>query len=414
MRDLVDNDLDLGVAPGSTPGSAPGALLTQRPAPRRRRASSLLFWTLAGSLAAAALIGGVRYGLPVPATPHVVATAPFDVTLNGPGTLEARRHAKLSTTVQGRIDALPYDVGDDVQAAAPIARLEDAEARHDLAQARQQARATEHTIREAEAQRQREEAALRHADRELARQTALRGRGVIAEGALDAAVAEKDAAEARVAEAGARIARLRAELQAAQALEDRRAETVAQMVIVAPFDGVVVAREREVGDVVSPGSTVLEIVDPATLVLSARLDESQMAAMSAGQDAKVTFASEPGQPYHAQVHRIGREVDTETREFTVELALGALPANWAIGQRGAASIVVETRPSTVAIPSETVEKREGVFGAWVLEAGRAAWRPLELGATAAGTVEVLAGLVGGETILSGDRLYAGMRVALPQ
>ncbi|MEO1533000.1 MAG: efflux RND transporter periplasmic adaptor subunit [Pseudomonadota bacterium] len=406
MRDLVNDDVELGAAPGT--------LLTQRPAPRRRTARPLVLWTLAACLAAAALAGGVRYGLPVAATPHVAATGPFNVTLNGPGTLEARRHATLSTTLQGRIDALPYDTGDRVEAAAPIARLEDAEARHDLAQARQQARATEHMIREAEAQLQREEAALRHANRELARQTALRGRGVIAEGALDDAVAEKDAAEARVAEAGARIARLQAELQAARALEDRRAETVAQTVIVAPFDGVVVAREREVGDVISPGSVVMEIVDPTTLVLSARLDESQMAAMAAGQNAQVTFASEPGQPYQARVHRIGREVDTETREFTVELALAALPANWAIGQRGAASIVTETHPAAVTIPSETVEKRDGSFGAWVLEAGRAAWRPLELGATAAGAVEVLAGLAGGETILSGDRLYAGMRVALPQ
>ncbi|MEL6766759.1 MAG: efflux RND transporter periplasmic adaptor subunit [Pseudomonadota bacterium] len=406
MRDLVNDDLELGTAPGT--------LLTQRPAPRRRTARPLVLWTLAACLAAAALAGGVRYGLPVAATPHVAATGPFNVTLNGPGTLEARRHATLSTTLQGRIDALPYDMGDTVEAAAPIARLEDAEARHDLAQARQQAQATGHMVREAEAQLQREEASLRHATRELERQTALRGRGVIAEGALDAAMAEKDAAVARVAEATARIARLRAELRAAQALEDRRAETVAQMVVLAPFGGVVVARDREVGDVVSPGTAILEIVDPETLILSARLDESQMAAMTEGQEAHVTFASEPGQPYDARVHRIGREVDTETREFTVELALVALPANWAVGQRGAASIVTETHPAAVTIPSETVEKRGGDFGAWVLEAGRAAWRPLELGAATDGAVEILAGLIGGETVLSGDRLYPGMRVALPQ
>uniref|UniRef100_UPI002FDE5FAA hypothetical protein n=1 Tax=Rubrimonas sp. TaxID=2036015 RepID=UPI002FDE5FAA len=107
---------------------------------------------------------------------------------------------------------------------------------------------------------------------------------------------------------------------------------------------------------------------------------------------------------------IGRQVDPETREFTAELALGSLPPNWAIGQRGSAAITVDHRPEALALPTEQVVWRAGTAGAWVLEDGRARWRLLELGAVTDGRIEVLAGLESRAAVLEGPTLYEGMRV----
>lgn len=386
------------------------SLIAPRPkaAPRRRR--SALVAAAFGAFVVAGLAVGVRYGAPVQAALHPLTAAAFDVAVKGPGLLEARRHASLGATVQGRIAALPVDVGDHVTAGTPVARLEAAEAEIDLAQAVEQARALAHQIAESEAQRRREAAGYRRLDRELARQEELRARGVIADGALDIARAERDGAEAGVAEAAARIERLKADLAGAERLVDRRREALAQTVVAAPFDGVVVARAREVGDVATPGATILEIVDAETLILSARIDESQIAAIAAGQTASVRFESEPGRSHAASVHRIGREVDPETRELVVELSLRSLPRNWAIGQRGAATITVARKAGALALPTDMVAHRDGAAGVWVLQDGRARWRSIEIGAASGDSVAVVAGLAEGDVALDGPKLYRGARV----
>lgn len=396
MRDLVHDE--------------PAPLTAKRPprAPRARRSG--LVGVVLAAIAVVGLAGGVRYGVPVDAVPYKLSAGTFDVEVRGPGLLEAERHAVLGATLPGRVAALPVDVGDRVTKGSPVALLEATEAEIDLAHATEQARALAHQVTEAEAKLRQEEATLRRHRRELARQEELLTRQVISEGALDIALAERDAADARVAEAAARIARLTAELSGAHRLVDQRREALAQTIVKAPFDGVVVARTHEVGDVVSAGGAIVEIVDPKTLILSTRLDESQIARVAAGQGASVRFVSEPEREHAATVHRIGREVDPETREFVLELALGSLPANWAIGQRGSASVTIGQERDVLTLPTELVAHREGEAGAWVLQDGRARWRPVDFGPSADGQVMVLAGLREGDTALDGATLYRGVRV----
>lgn len=398
MRDLVHEDA--------------GSLVTTRLKRRRRSQRPLLLWLLVAGALAAAMVGGWRYGRPIPATPHLASIGAFHTVLKGPGTLEARQRSVLSTTVQGRLEAVPFEVGDPVPAGTALATLEAEDAEITLAHAREQARAATHRIAEAKAQLRREEAALARAERERTRQQALHARGVISEGAHDIAEAEHDASVAGVAEARARIDRLEAELEVARQTVALRTEDVSQTVITAPYSGVVVAKSRERGDVVAPGAAILELVDPESLVLTVRLDESQMASIAPGQQAEIRFESEPERAHPAAVRRISRLVDHETREFTVELTLQSLPKNWALGQRGSAEIRVDSRDDIVSVPNRTARHRDGAPGVWVLEGGRARWTPLAFGEGSGSAVEVRSGLDGGETVLDGPRLYDGMRVEL--
>jgi len=108
-----------------------------------------------------------------------------------------------------------------------------------------------------------------------------------------------------------------------------------------------------------------------------------------GQSARLTFPAPP-QPIAGTVRRLGREVDTETREFTVLIGPATLAPN---------------------LPPSALLEREGAPGVFVVEGGRARWRALELGAATADRVEVRAGLSGGEEVLAApDQAYPGLRI----
>ncbi len=391
-------------------GTAP--LLKPRPKARRRSARRPLLWLLLAAGAVAALMGGVRYGVAREATPHLATAGPLEMVVTGPGTLEGRRKAVLSTTAQGRLVELGVAEGDRVRAGAVVARFDDARSRIEVEKARDEVRVSAQMVAEAKAQLSREEAHLARDERELARRRALKERAVVSDGALDIAQADRNAAAARVAEAQARVRRLEAELAVAEHRIALAQEALDQTRIRAPFDGVVIGKSQEVGDVVTPGTAVLRVLDTGSLVLIARFDESVMALISEGQSAQVRFESEPGRPRAAEVVRINPEVDTETREVTVDLKLRSLPDSWAVGQRGTGEIRIGTKPEAVTVPSSVLVRRGEEVGVWVLDRGRARWRPIALGAAVGDRVEVSAGLDGGATVLDGTRLYEAMRVEL--
>ena len=153
-----------------------------------------------------------------------------------------------------------------------------------------------------------------------------------------------------------------------------------EAMIRSPMNGVVVLRDRSVGDLLTAGNQLFQLVDPKSLVISTRLDESIMGLIEPGQSAKVRFTSDAIQAVSAKVARISRTVDPETREFMVELLPDRLPRNWALGQRAHVAIDVSLPPETSAVPLALVARRNGRAGVWRPINGRAAWSPIEVGA----------------------------------
>lgn len=80
----------------------------------------------------------------------------------------------------------------------------------------------------------------------------------------------------------------------------------------APFDGLIVARQREAGDVVVPGSSILTLISTDLLWIRAWVDETEMSRLAESQSARVVFRSEPERAYPGRVLRLGREADRES------------------------------------------------------------------------------------------------------
>lgn len=380
------------------------------PAPRRRRARRLSIAALAAAATVSAILGA-RYFYPHAVQGEIVRPANLAIEISGPGTLDALSQAAIASRIQSRIEELAVDRNDVVSKGAILARLSFDDLAGELSAAEASAHAAERGVSAAQAYRDRAAAALAKAQAAHQRQSTLLAKGVASEAGFEDALAARREAEADLVRAQRDIERAEAERDAARARIDVARSQRDDSVLRAPLAGIVISRAHHVGEVLTPGAELLRIVDPASIVLTARLDESAMAVLRPGQAAAITFG-QLAPPIPGHVLRLGREVDQETREFELDIALDALPPNWALGQRAVARIAVDDRLDALAVPKSFIARRGGRPGLWVASGGRAYWREVALGTAGVDRAEILRGLSAGDIVLMPDGLYPLMRVRL--
>jgi HlyD family secretion protein len=148
------------------------------------------------------------------------------------------------------------------------------------------------------------------------------------------------------------------------------------------------------------------------------VDETAMARLAPGQPARVVFRAEPDQTYQAEVLRLGRRTDKETREFVVDVRVRQLPANWAVGQRAEVYMETDRKERTLVLPQELIRWRQDQAGVLVMDRGKARWQPVELGLKGRDAVEIRNGLEPGQVVLKtvvspGRELKENQRVYIP-
>jgi len=356
----------------------------------------------------------MRYLMPKSEELMPVGRSFFQADIKGPGTLDAINKANVSSSLQGVITALHVDRNDMLRKGEIIAEVNAGELKAQLSASLASQEAARKAVEASHADSRRAEATLANARSTLARQEELQRTGTSTRSALESAQTAVQQAEADLDKA--RFIVLQAEAQEAEAaatVEVNQAQ-LDKSVIRAPIDGIVVARNLNLGDIVSPGTAIVEVVDPSSIVLTTRFDESAIASLSQGQDVTITFNSQDKVPVSGKVRRIGREVDTETREFTVDIAPDLLPLNWAIGQRGSATIALDGRTGVIAVPGASIVRRDGHPGVWAVVGGRVVWRPVELGPIGGKRIEVRSGLNEGDVVVIDPKgVYAFMPIAEP-
>jgi len=353
-------------------------------------------------LVAAALAGALGYRLkfwPASVISHQIALGPVVAEVMGTGTLEARLEATISPKIQGRLAEMLADQNDRVQAGQVLARLDDAEWKEQVAVAKAGLDAAMATVERVRADEARTRAVLKQAQLDHKRALDLHKANVAAQVDLDKAVESLRVGEADLNRALAAITEAERQRVTAEKTMAYHQARLADTQLLSPFDGLVVRRDRDPGDVVVPGSSVLHLISTNELWISAWVDETKMAGLSAGQKARVVFRSEPAESYTGEVARLGRQTDRETREFLVDVRVVELPANWAVGQRAEVYIETARKPSTLVIPREFIVWREGKPGALVNAGGKARWKHLSLGIQSAADVEVTQGLREGERVV---------------
>lgn len=280
------------------------------------------------------------------------------------GTISARHRAEISTRLMARVSAVSAELGAPVRAGQPLIRL----GTEDVAAHRARALAGVTAARAAR------DEAVRHA----ARMDTLLVQDAVAPAQRDQAHLGQAQAESQLAMAEATLTEV---------------ETAAGYArIAAPFDGVVVARSVDPGDLAAPGQPllVIESVGPRDAVLAVPADVA--AGLRAGDT--LTVASRDGGRHAARVRAVAGGADPATR--TVEVR-ASLPGDWPTGISVTGLIPAGSRVG-VTVPASAVIRRGQLTGVRVVAGDGAALRWVRLGRTLGDRIEVLSGLEPGERI----------------
>lgn len=318
----------------------------------------------------------------------------------GTGTVGVRTRAVIGSRIQGRVVELGADQNDRVSKGQMLVRLDDSDLARQAEMAEAGLAATRATLERVRADGDRAKAVLDQARLSNRRFEELRAAQSVSQSDLDKSLEGLRVAEADVARAKAAVEEAVRQVETAEKTVAYRKALVDETRIASPFDGLIVRRDREIGDIVVPGAPVFDLIDPQVVWVSAWVDESRMAEIRRDQPARIVFRSEPEVEYPGRVARVGREVDRETREYVVDVFVDRLPSAWALGQRADVHIRTGSRRDVVVVPPRYVTWVEGGAGVFREIDGVARWTPVETGIRGREGLEILGGLGIGDVVFA--------------
>jgi len=288
-------------------------------------------------------------------------------TLAVPATVQARQRAALAARIPASVVELPWREGDHVEAGALVARLDDAALRSGLVAAETAANAA-------------------HVD--LARVEALLRKG---------AAAPREAEESRTRVAAAAAAVVGA------------SDSLAYAVLRSPFEGTVASRPANVGDVVMPGTTLIEIEGTGGLEVRATVEGALVSQLRPGLALEALVDGQPA-PLTAILRVVSASGDPTTHRFDIRATLPTV-SGVRSGLFARLLVPAPVGAPRLLVPSSAVFQRGGLNGIFVVTTGTARLRWVALGSTAGSATEIRAGVDAGEHVaLEPDGLVDGQSV----
>ena len=356
-------------------------------------------WKIALVLLIALVIVYRLYFAPVPVDSYAVKIGMIATEAMGTGTLEARVRTTISPKISGRIAQIFVDQGDKVVKGQKLLTLDDEDLRQQVEIAKEELSFARAGVEMAVSQIKSAEATEKQAKSSFDRQSKLAPSGAVsvdafekAQQQFEVAQAELNQAQTAKIEAEKLVAKDEASLRFAQA-------QLAYTVITAPFDGLIVKRSRDPGDIVVPGSMVLDMVSLDEFWISAWVDETMLDKLKVGQISKIVFHSDPKTELPGKVARISPQVDTETREVLVDVTVDRLPQSWAVGQRAEVYIETDRKENVMVIPQRVIVWRQEKPGVFVIDNGKTHWQKIDLGLQGKDKAEAAKGLQPGQVVL---------------
>ena len=330
--------------------------------------------------------------------------------LNASGYVTPRREATVSSKVTGKVTEVLIEEGMIVKEGQVLARLDDTNIRASLDLAVAQLAAAKSSLGETEAR-------LEEAKKEHIRVVKLMTDKISTQSELDRAEAEVNSLQAR-------LERQQVEVTVADRQLALWRQQLDDTIIRAPFSGVIVAKNAQPGEMISPMSAggsftrtgICTIVDMASLEVEVDVNESYINRVETGQPVEATLDSYPNWKIPAKVIAIIPTADRQKATVKVRVGFERLDPR-ILPQMGVkvAFRAASTNGNDVAlkqIPTTAVRREGDQSIVYVVQNGRAERRALRLGEAAEDQVAVLAGLMGGERVIisAPDGLADGTRV----
>ena len=334
-----------------------------------RKKSNLTPWVLVGALALGA---GAYVWMPRAtevSTTSVVLSTPSQqyVQLTASGYVVAQRRSAVASKASGRLIELNVREGSKVKRGELLARLDGSDIQAAILGA-------EAAVLQAEANHKQLWVQLINARAETARARSLEGQGFISPQMVDTTVSKNKAAFAAAAAGQAALEQARAQLKAQKVALDYTE-------IRAPFDGVVLVKNANVGDIITPMSSaagaqgaVVTMADMSTLEVEADVSEGNLSKAQVGQPVEIVLDALPGMRFKGRVSGIVPTVDRAKATVMTKVRFQKLDDR--VLPEMSAKVSFLSRPITdadqqtvLAVNPQALQLRDGVQVVWRLQPG---------------------------------------------
>jgi RND family efflux transporter MFP subunit len=331
--------------------------------------------------------------------------------LNASGYITPRRRATVAAKITARVVDVYVDEGMVVEEGQLLARLDDSDAQRRLRAAKTQRDATAALIENLQVN-------LSNADREYRRQEDLQKHGIASQQALDLARTSAESLRAQIAAANEQVRAADAQIAVAQ-------QDVDNCTVRAPFAGVVVSKDAQRGEMVSPISAgggftrtgIATIVDMKSIEIEVDVSESYIARVVPGQRVEAVLDAYPDWRIPAAVRTVIPTADRQKATVKVRISFDKLDQRILPDMGVKVAFLAGEQPpgqpqACAVVPREAVRQAEGREVVFLFRDGLLERRAVSLGVIRGTDVEVTAGLAPGDKIVvkGPAGLHDGQRV----
>ncbi len=360
---------------------------------------------------------------------EVVLRRDFVQSVVASGHVQSPHRVDIGAQITGTVARVPVAEGQSVAAGTLLiellpAELQAAERQADIAVLQAQAKlrqllevqapVAEQALRQAQVTQANAQSAFKR-NQDLFKQ------GFIGQAALDDARKASELADAQLhsahkqlettAASGSDYAMASTAVSQAKAAAEAARARSSYASIRSPVEGVLIARNVEVGDVVQSGKVLMTLSPKGKTQIVIAVDEKNLHLIALGQKALVSADAYPQQKFNAELVYINPGVNAQTGSVDVKLDVPQAPEVLRQDMTVSVDIEVARRPQALLLSSAAVRDADNA-APWVLrvEEGRAVKVPVHVGLRSGGLTEVLDGLNEGDLVLSGIAVQPGQRV----
>jgi RND family efflux transporter MFP subunit len=305
------------------------------------------------------------------------------------GNMQAFDAATLFARATGYIGQRNVDIGSRVHKGDVLAVIAAPDLDQQLAQGRAQLQQMQAALTQAVAQRS------------LAHVTNQRTSKLVSEGWASRQQGDQDVTTLNTQSAAVGVAQ--ANVAAAQAQVNRLAELAGFEKVTAPFDGVITARDIDVGNLVTAdaasGTPLFSIAHNDVLRVQVYVPQENVFGIRDGQDALITVPQLPGRSFHGRVARNASSLAANTRTLLAEVDVDNKDGALSPGLYGIVHIEEPRTAPVITVPSQAILFDKTGLSVAVLEGDHAAIRHIDVAADNGATVDVRGGLRSGDRVI---------------
>jgi HlyD family secretion protein len=322
-----------------------------------------------------------------------------EALLNASGYVTPRRRATIAAKITGRVTGVFFDEGTHVSEGQLLAMLDDSDARKALDSAKADYDASKAAIADYEVQ-------LKNAQIQLHRAEQLQSAGVQTQEQLDNARTSADSLRAKIALAQSQVTSSEARIQQAQ-------QAVDNCTIRSPYTGIVVSKDAQVGEMVSPNSAgggftrtgIATIVDMNSNEIEVDVNESYISRVQPGQPVTAILDAYPDWEIPSRVRTIIPSADRQKATVKVRVSFLKLDPRILpdmgikVTFLGAEQKREPGAAAAILIPKSAVRDDNGKKIVFLLKDDKAERRAVTLGGDRGSDTEVIAGVTAGDTLV---------------